>query len=172
MLWIRIRIRMISWIRIRINLQLTSQNVPMEYEPILALFSRFEAFYMEACSNFPRTLLQKSISAGPSLQTEWRDHVCLVQALPCLFSIYRLLTVRFPIWYWSALDISYPFQQCCGSMTFWGGFGSGSADPCLWLMDPDPDRHWPSSCQQRTNFLTQFFLLISFWSYIYIIFQR
>jgi hypothetical protein len=26
--------------------------------------------------------------------------------------------------------------QCCGSMTFWGG--SGSADPCLWLMDPDP----------------------------------
>ncbi len=27
-------------------------------------------------------------------------------------------------------------QQCCGSMTFW--CGSGSADPCLWLMDPDP----------------------------------
>ncbi len=29
--------------------------------------------------------------------------------------------------------------QCCGSMTFWGGSGSGPADPCLWLMDPDPD---------------------------------
>ncbi len=28
--------------------------------------------------------------------------------------------------------------QCCGSMTFWCGSGSGSADPCLWLMDPDP----------------------------------
>ncbi len=28
------------------------------------------------------------------------------------------------------------FLQCSGSMTFWGG--SGSADPCLWLMDPDP----------------------------------
>ncbi len=27
--------------------------------------------------------------------------------------------------------------QCCGSMTFW--CGSGSADPCLWLMDPDAD---------------------------------
>jgi hypothetical protein len=27
--------------------------------------------------------------------------------------------------------------QCCGSMTFW--CGSGSADPCLWLLDPDPD---------------------------------
>jgi hypothetical protein len=24
-------------------------------------------------------------------------------------------------------------------MTFYGGSGSGSADPCLWLMDPDPD---------------------------------
>ncbi len=33
----------------------------------------------------------------------------------------------------------FGFHQCCGSMTFWGGSGSGSADPCLWLMDPDPD---------------------------------
>jgi hypothetical protein len=55
-------------------------------------------------------------------------------------------------------------------MTFWGG--SGSADPCLWLMDPDSDpdlgsgscyfRHWPSRCQQKTYFLTQLFLLITF----------
>jgi hypothetical protein len=29
--------------------------------------------------------------------------------------------------------------QCCGSVTFWCGSGSGSAsaDPCLSLMDPD-----------------------------------
>jgi hypothetical protein len=27
-------------------------------------------------------------------------------------------------------------QQCCGSMKFW--YGSGSADPYLLLMDPDP----------------------------------
>jgi hypothetical protein len=43
-------------------------------------------------------------------------------------------------------------------MTFWGG--SGSADPCLWLMDPDPGscyfRHWPSRCKQKTIFLTHF----------------
>ncbi len=69
-------------------------------------------------------------------------------------------------------------KQCCGSMTFWGGSGSGSSDPCLRLMDPDPGsgscyfRHWPSRCQQKTNFLIPFFLLITFWSYIYIIFQR
>ncbi len=29
-------------------------------------------------------------------------------------------------------------MQCSGSMTFWGGSGSGSSDPCFWLMDPDP----------------------------------
>ncbi len=71
---------------------------------------------------------------------------------------------------------SVTFWQCYGSMTFW--CGSGSSDPCLWLMDPDPDpgsgsgyfRHWPSRCQQKTNFLKQFFLLITFWRYIYIIF--
>jgi hypothetical protein len=28
------------------------------------------------------------------------------------------------------------YKKCCGSMTFWGG--SGSADPCLLLMDPAP----------------------------------
>jgi hypothetical protein len=28
-------------------------------------------------------------------------------------------------------------SQCYGSMIFW--CGSGSADPCLWLMDPDSD---------------------------------
>jgi hypothetical protein len=50
-------------------------------------------------------------------------------------------------------------KQCCGSMTFW--CGSGSGDPCLLLMGPDLDpdpgsgscyfRHWPSRCQQKTN---------------------
>ncbi len=30
-----------------------------------------------------------------------------------------------------------PFNQYCGSITFW--CESGSADPCLWLMDPDWD---------------------------------
>ena len=43
----------------------------------------------------------------------------------------------------------YSYPQCSGSTTFLRG--SGSADPCLWLMDPDPDHgsgscnfcHWP-----------------------------
>ena len=66
--------------------------------------------------------------------------------------------------------IVQPAFQCCGSMTFWGGSGSGSTDPCFWEMYPDPDpgsgscyfRHWASRCQQKTN-LTQFFQLITFW---------
>jgi hypothetical protein len=29
-------------------------------------------------------------------------------------------------------------NKCCGSMTFWCGSVSGSADPCLCLMDSDP----------------------------------
>ncbi len=55
------------------------------------------------------------------------------------------------IFYWR-----YRYLQCCRSMTFWSGSGSGSADPCLWLLDPDPGsgfcyfRHWPSRCQQKT----------------------
>jgi hypothetical protein len=31
------------------------------------------------------------------------------------------------------------FRQCCGSVTFWYGSGSGSADPYLWPTDLDSD---------------------------------
>ncbi len=34
-----------------------------------------------------------------------------------------------------ALKKIYTKNQCSGSMTFWCGSGSGSADPCLWLVD-------------------------------------
>ncbi len=71
----------------------------------------------------------------------------------------------------SFTEVSLPSIQFCGTLTFW--CGSGSADPCLWLMDPDPGsgscyfRHCLSRCQQKTNFSTQyeFFLLITFWRY-------
>ncbi len=66
--------------------------------------------------------------------------------------------------------------QCCGSITFW--CGSGSADSCLWLVDPDPEpgpgssyfRHWPSRCQQKKQISKHFFLFNTFLRYIYIIF--
>ncbi len=59
-------------------------------------------------------------------------------------------------------QLIFTFNQCCGSMTLWGGSGSGSADPCLLLMDPDPGsgscyfRHWPSRCQKKLIFNTIF----------------
>jgi hypothetical protein len=74
----------------------------------------------------------------------------------------------------------HTYDQCCGSMTFWGGSGSawihasnqwigsgfGSGSGSFYF------RHWLSRCQQKTNFLIQLFLLMTFSSYIYIIFQR
>jgi hypothetical protein len=52
-------------------------------------------------------------------------------------------------------------KQCCGSMTFSGGSGSGSADPCLWLMDPDPDRHWPyQDANKKLVFFVFYFLKV------------
>ncbi len=76
---------------------------------------------------------------------------------------------------WSCLD------QCSGSMTFWCGSGSvsGSADPCFWLMDSDPDADPDPDIfvidlqeAKKTNFILKVFLIITFWRYIYIIFQR
>ncbi len=60
-------------------------------------------------------------------------------------------------------------------MTFWGGSGSGSSGPSFWLMAPDPDPAiFVIDLQDASKklILTQFFLLITFWKYIYIIFQR
>ncbi len=65
--------------------------------------------------------------------------------------------------------------QCCSvtrlSMTVWCGSGSGSTDPCLWLMDPDPRfgyfRHWPSQDANKelifdTIFSVCYFLKVHF----------
>jgi hypothetical protein len=51
------------------------------------------------------------------------------------------------------------------------------ADPCFWLMDPDPGSDPdPASfvidLKATKNWLKKAFLLINFWRYIYIIFQR
>ncbi len=69
----------------------------------------------------------------------------------------NIFLLRLPRRTWKLLDKAHAFKetgkllnpwiyffsfccgQCCGSMTFWGGSGSGSADPRLWLMDPDSD---------------------------------
>jgi hypothetical protein len=58
-----------------------------------------------------------------------------------------------------------PSPQCCGSVT-WFSYGSGSADPCLWPIDPDPDPALFILDLQGTNkklfFVLEVFLLITF----------
>ncbi len=49
--------------------------------------------------------------------------------------------------------------QCCESVTFWYGSGSCSI------------RQWLTRCQQKISFF-KFFLLITFWGYIYISFHE
>ncbi len=77
-------------------------------------------------------------------------------------------------------------RQCSGSMTFW--CGSGSSDPCLWLNGSGYGCGFGSGSGSwirtllfssltfkmpaKNYFLPQFFLLVTFWRYIYIIFQR
>ncbi len=71
-------------------------------------------------------------------------------------------------WFILYFSFSFIISSVAGPWHFGVDPWSGSADPCLWLMDPDPGsrscyfRHWPSRCQQKTNLLTQFFLLAYF----------
>ncbi len=55
-----------------------------------------------------------------------------------LLQVSRLIhLVRFGFdWGWYQCSGPFSFWQCCGVMTFW--FVSGSADPYLQQMDPDP----------------------------------
>jgi hypothetical protein len=51
--------------------------------------------------------------------------------------------------------------QSCGSVTFC--YGSGSTDPCLWLMDPDPDQVpaiFVIHLQRRKSFSAYYFLKV------------
>ncbi len=84
----------------------------------------------------------------PAHQLEHRHRVVLRQAW-CLQAVLRIHDIL------GRIRI-----RIRGSMPLTNGSGS-----CYF-------RHPPSRCQQKTKFLTQFFLLITFSSYIYIISQR
>ncbi len=57
------------------------------------------------------------------------------------------------------VNVLLNYEQCCGSMAFCCGSGSESADPCIWLMDPDPFI-FIINLQDATNFLKVFCLLL------------
>ncbi len=70
-------------------------------------------------------------------------------------------------------SVADPWHYWCESGSR-SGSRSGSADPCLWLMDPDPSI-FISGLQDANKKLILFgkvFLYITFWRYFYIIFQR
>ena len=83
---------------------------------------------------------------GNNFLESWNITVSHVTHLFAVFRIHDILV-------WIRIRIR-------GSMPLTNGSGS-----CYF-------RHWPSRCQQKTNFFTQFFLLVTFWRYIYIIFPR
>jgi|LakMenEpi03Aug12_release.lakeMendotaPanAssembly.Ray.scaffolds.fasta_scaffold391694_1 hypothetical protein len=62
---------------------------------------------------------------------------------------------------WETLRGWRPCQQCCGSVIFWYGSWSGSADPHHWLTDPYPDTafflQWLTRCLQKISLFWSFF---------------
>jgi hypothetical protein len=56
-------------------------------------------------------------------------------------------------------------------LTAYQSRGSVFADPCLWLMDPDPDTAIFAIDLQKQIICQNTFLLITFWRHIYIIFK-
>ncbi len=87
------------------------------------------------------------------------------------------LYLFFGLFLWLAtVDCTYLPLLCIVHCTFWGGSVSGSADPCLWQMDPDADLD-PAifiidfqDANKKRNF-ENVFLHVTFRRYIYIIFQ-
>jgi hypothetical protein len=51
--------------------------------------------------------------------------------LVAALDILRVGPWKMIVFFKDVANLHYCTNQCCGSMTFWGGSGSGSADPCL-----------------------------------------
>ncbi len=98
-------------------------------------------------------------------RAEWRVERCWGEHVPCPVPGVPGQPLRHrPDARHQALQTGLPpltTSQCFGSMTFW--CGSGSADPCLLLMDPDP-AIFVIDLQEANKKLV--FLRITFWRYI------
>ncbi len=94
------------------------------------------------------------------------EHICTLRCFSFLFFCSQITQ------YINNNKNCCPFLQCCRSMTFWCGSGSGG--PCLWPVDPDPAIFVIDlqDANKKLIFLFLFFLLLTFWRYIYIIFHR
>ncbi len=92
--------------------------------------------------------------------TPWVTTVTAATMSPVTTSLWRGAPAIQILLRWANIYAYSPYLQCSGSMTFM--CGSGSADPCLWLMDLDPGSgscyflHWPPRCHQKTNLKKSF----------------
>ncbi len=95
-----------------------------------------------------------SVVLSPDWFPKSPDHGAVVSKRGARRTTDKLAKVS-SVWY-VALKINNCYRQCCGSMTFWRGSGSGcgcgsgcGSGSCYF-------RHWPSRCQQKTNFKNSF----------------
>ncbi len=95
---------------------------------------RHVPFYMFQ-SPYSMCVCCRSIFHGPHVHFNFPHAVFKV---PCSMFHVQCSVVIFHV-QCSKLQYMYMTNmQCSGSMTFWGGSGSGSSDTCFWLIDPDP----------------------------------
>ncbi len=94
----------------------------------------------EQNKNYERLTVTGKAVINAEVHCSFRGWYLLIISLKPLFSVKNLNSYSYMTLFVDTEHIficTYSTSQCCGSMTFWGR--SGSADPCLWLMDPDPD---------------------------------
>jgi hypothetical protein len=78
------------------------------------------------------------VKIAPDLTEEDMQDIASVVTSPDTRYIYLLCEVFFLFGNRKRESGAVVGEQCWGSVTFWYGLESGSADPYLWLMDPDP----------------------------------
>ncbi len=90
--------------------------------PVLCFIYNVYLLFISRCR---RRVRRRAHRAASSQSSTWRGWTSLTR--------WYHISSCFPLCRWVFKGLA----QCSGSITFW--CGSGSAYPCLWLMDPDPD---------------------------------
>ncbi len=137
-----------------------------------SLFIR--GFLIKSRHNLKRIFHMQELNSERLKNTDnLKIHEVVARATPTKNTEIKVSDLGNPEWF-----SPNPDPAGCGSVTLWNG--SGSADPYVPLTndpDPTPDTAldpgiFLSDLQDGNKKKIQVFLLISVWSYIYIIFQR
>ncbi len=142
---------------------------------IRLLLAAVKTVWIRTCENVCWCIPGCSHDVGVSVRhcCGWQRHSLLQVLVPTFFLLFFFSPNHSTGFGWFSPGGEFPcWQQCCGSKTFWYGSGSksGSSDQCLWPVDLDP-AVLVLGLQDSYKKLF-FFLFITFWRYIYIIFLR